>query len=82
MNLLRCVWHLGFNKGWRYWKISRLCRIVPGFALQWADALETEAMSHEANGVTQYAPYLRSFAAAIRANYEAWRQAELNKPLP
>ena len=82
MNLLRCIWHLGWNRGWRYWRIDQLCRKVPGFALQWAASMEAEADSHEANGVTTYAPYLRAFDADVRRNYEAWRKAELSKPLP
>lgn len=70
--LVGCLWHLGINRGWRYWQIMRLCERVPAFALQWADALDCEAMSHEANGVTKYAPHLREFAADIRKHHAAY----------
>lgn len=70
--LFRCLWHLGLNRGWRYWKIQRLCERDPSFASAWADSLESEAASHEANGVTQYVPYLRAFAAEIREHAKRW----------
>ena len=67
--LVRCVRALGLSKGVRYWRIENLCIACPAFALRWADALESEALSHEANGVTQYAPSLRGFAADIRRHH-------------
>lgn len=76
MNLLRCVWYLGPNKGWRYWRITALCRRRPDFALWWAAALDGEALSNEANGVTKYAPAFRAFAADIRRNHATWTLAQ------
>lgn len=70
--LVRCVRALGLSKGVRYWRIENACIACPAFALQWADALESEALSHEANGVTQYAPSLRGFAADIRRHHASY----------
>jgi hypothetical protein len=72
--LLRCVRLLGINKGFRYWRITRACRRHPGLALHWADALETEADSGEANGVTKYAAGLRGFAREIRLAHSIYTQ--------
>ena len=75
--LVSCIWHLGPRKGLRYWRIARLCARVPNFALQWADCLDSEALSHEATGVTQYAPHLRAFASDLRRHHAAWIAANV-----
>lgn len=78
--LVRCVRALGLSKGVRYWRIENLCIAQPAFALQWADALESEALSHEANGVTQYAPSLRGFAADIRRHHAGFTANDAYQP--
>jgi hypothetical protein len=80
--LVRCVRALGLNKGVRYWRIENACIACPALALQWADALESEALSHEANGVTQYAPSLRGFAADIRRHHALYTANTQGQPRP
>jgi len=76
--LVRCVRALGLSKGVRYWRIENLCIAQPAFALQWADALESEALSHEASGVTQCVPSLRGFAADIRHHHALFTARDPN----
>jgi len=78
--LLRCVWHFGWRRGWGCWKILRLCDVWPDMALLWAEVLENEALSHEANGVTKYAPHLRAFSAGIRRHHAAFKATGVSSP--
>lgn len=78
LRLFLYVLCLGASRGVRYWKIEKLCIEQPLLSTAWANALDSEAISHEANGVTRYAPYLRMFAADIRKNHEKYVRKKQN----
>lgn len=44
--LFRCIWHLGFNLGIRYWKLQNACLVDPSLALRIAEESERQAAQY------------------------------------
>lgn len=41
--LVRCVWHLGWDLGWQYWRLQNACMVDPGLALRIAEMADQDA---------------------------------------
>lgn len=83
--LVRCLWHLGWDLGWRYWRLQNACIADPSLALRIAEVAEKEAVMYRDQAAaatdvewwascTKAAEYSESWAALVRkchAEYSA-----------
>lgn len=70
--LLNCVRHLGFNKGFRYWRLQNACLVDPGLALRIASAAEREAVLCYQQAASSYDLKLWEHYTQKAECFESW----------
>ncbi len=74
--LIHCIRTLGFDIGYRYWKIENNSRVHPWLALDWAEACEDEANKLDKKGEGLLANQHRAWAKELRESYSRFMGAK------
>jgi hypothetical protein len=61
-HLLNCIWHLGFKRGFRYWRIGRWCQKDPTLIGRWINKCNKEAGKCRLRGEFETANALEDWA--------------------
>lgn len=70
--LVRCIWHLGWDLGWRYWRLQNAAMVDPSLALRIAEMSESDArMYRRAAAEARDVDSWESCTRAAEAN-ETW----------
>ena len=72
LRLVRCARCLGWDLGWRYWRLQNACMVDPGLALRIAETAESDARMYRLGAAeAQDVDSWESCTRAAEAN-ETW----------
>ena len=70
--LVRCLWHLGWELGWKYWRLQNACIVDPSLALRIAE--DAERLAEGSRAQAARATTVEWWATCTRdaEHYESW----------
>jgi hypothetical protein len=78
-NLINSVKSLGFNLGWRYWKLNQKALVNPWLVLEWAENCDRMAVELDEKNERLLAKQHREWAIALRSSYAEFMLSETQK---